>query len=268
MRALLPPHVAALMKVADDLNTLALTYAAEVPIFLILPTSPESATLYSSIKTPGGARGDSGVDLRFPDLVVVQPTSITDGLPHVIDLKVKVRCMRGPRFLPYMITPRSSICKTPLSLANSIGVVDQGYTGNLKVAVRNHSKDPFAILPGTSLFQLVLPSLTPARVGISVPDEPIWGDTVRGEGGFGSTGSGGASGGSAPGSGTGSATMGSVASVFSADGTPAPRVTDLGGSISIGGVESTIGAPRAPVSDGRGAISTEDGGWGFPSALM
>jgi dUTP pyrophosphatase len=174
----------------DAAPAFSLTPEERGPIFLVLPTSEESAGLYTSIKTPGGPRGDSGVDLRFPDLVVVQPTSIMDGLPHVIDLKVRVRCMEGKVFLPYMITPRSSISKTPLSLANSIGLVDRGYTGSLKVAVRNHSRDPFAIAPGTSLFQLVLPGLMPARVGISTPDEPVWeeGATLRGEGGFGSTG--------------------------------------------------------------------------------
>jgi deoxyuridine 5'-triphosphate nucleotidohydrolase len=160
------------------------------PCYLIAPAA-EAEGLYADTAY-GNGRGDSGVDLRFPANCTI-PSSAEDngGLATVIDLKVRVRCLSWGAYVPYIITPRSSLgSKTPLSLANSIGIVDQGYTGNLKVAVRNHSKDPFTVCRGESLFQLVLPGLMPAAVRVVQPDDAAFaaGASARGDGGFGSTG--------------------------------------------------------------------------------
>ncbi len=130
------------------------------------------------------------------------------GLPMIIDLGVRARCYHSREvqwiegglswgrlqieYVSYTLLPRSSIGKTPLQLANSVGLIDRGYTGTLKVAVRNISDAAFAIGRGTSLFQLVTPSLTPANVEVVGPDHDAFtDDTLRGEGGFGSTGAGG-----------------------------------------------------------------------------
>ena len=45
-------------------------------------------------------------------------------------------------YLPtsYMLVPRSSISKTPLRMANSIGIIDAGYRGEIMAAVDNISK--------------------------------------------------------------------------------------------------------------------------------
>jgi hypothetical protein len=89
-----------------------------------------------------------------------------------------------------MVVPRSSISKTPLELANSIGIIDRGYTGTLKVAVRNHSAWVVHLEAGTSLFQLVRPDLEPAIVKVVGEEHEAFraGASLRGEGGFGSTG--------------------------------------------------------------------------------
>ena len=42
----------------------------------------------------------------------------------------------------FEIVPRSSISKLPLSMANSIGVIDNHYTGELIVPVRLHHREP------------------------------------------------------------------------------------------------------------------------------
>jgi dUTPase len=86
----------------------------------------------------------------------------------------------------YWLAPRSSIFKTPLSMANSMGIIDRTYRGLLKAPVRNHQPtDSYRIDQGTRLFQIVAPDMgwiREVRIVESLPE------TVRGEGGFGSTG--------------------------------------------------------------------------------
>jgi len=172
------------------------THAPPSPCYSIA-ASPAAAGLYASEGTPGGPRGDSGVDLRFAEDVAIPPTASIGGLPVLIDLGVRVRCVDadGMTYIPYQIAPRSSISKTPLSLANGVGIIDAGYQGPLKVAVRNHSSEPFTVRRGESLFQLVRPDLAPARVAVRDGDHRDFAvATARGEGGFGSTGAAGAGG--------------------------------------------------------------------------
>ena len=87
----------------------------------------------------------------------------------------------------YYMYPRSSTgSKTLLRLANSVGIIDSGYRGNLMGCfdVSNvNSQSSFQSY--TSLVQICAPSLVPMIV--LVVDE-LDEDTERGEGGFGSTG--------------------------------------------------------------------------------
>ena len=88
----------------------------------------------------------------------------------------------------YFMYPRSSTgSKTPLRLANSIGVIDSGYRGNYIAVFDNWKQDSFKVEIYQRLVQICPPNITyPMKVNI-VDDlgEP----TARGEGGFGSTGS-------------------------------------------------------------------------------
>ena len=74
--------------------------------------------------------------------------------------------------------------KHGIALANSVGVVDSDYRGEVKVGLYNSSGEAFVIKPGERVAQMAfLPVLT-AQLVLSdhLPD------SVRGEGGFGSTG--------------------------------------------------------------------------------
>lgn len=84
----------------------------------------------------------------------------------------------------YYLYPRSSISKTPLMLANSVGIVDLSYRGQILSKVRNLSAEPYTVKKGTSLFQLCCPNLKPFTEirFVSNLDK-----TERGSGGFGST---------------------------------------------------------------------------------
>ena len=83
------------------------------------------------------------------------------------------------------IFPRSSVSyKNGVSLANCVGVVDSDYRGEIKVPLINHSDEEFIIHSGDRIAQLViLPVIIP-----SFSEADSLNDTVRGEGGFGSTG--------------------------------------------------------------------------------
>jgi dUTP pyrophosphatase len=89
----------------------------------------------------------------------------------------------------YYMYPRSSTgSKTLLRLANSVGIIDSGYRGNLMGCfdVANYSENNTqTIQQYSSIIQICAPSLVPIIVEIvGELDE----DTERGEGGFGSTG--------------------------------------------------------------------------------
>ena len=160
--------------------------------------------VYDYYKESKGAyhQGDSGVDLYTPEDVTILP-----GETKFIDLGIQseVRECNNSGFefrnLSYYLYPRSSISKTPLRLANSVGIIDAGYRGNLKAAVtyvpthqdlqrmvETGSLDcypPYKIEKGTRLFQICSNDLTPFDT-VVFSDELT--ETSRGEGGFGSTG--------------------------------------------------------------------------------
>lgn len=88
----------------------------------------------------------------------------------------------------YYVYPRSSISKTPLMLANHVGIIDSGYRGNLMAAVRKlpTEQSSYLVEKHTRLFQICHPSLCPVFV-VLVPESEL-NSSERGEGGFGSTG--------------------------------------------------------------------------------
>ena len=84
----------------------------------------------------------------------------------------------------FMLMPRSSIYKSGLMMANSTGIIDKSYRGELKAPVwsmTGHSE----VKAGERLFQIVAPDMGWIRHIRLVDSMP---ETDRGEGGFGSTG--------------------------------------------------------------------------------
>ena len=84
-----------------------------------------------------------------------------------------------------LVFARSSLgTKRGLAPANKVGVIDPDYRGEVWVVLFNHSLLPQQINPGERVAQLlVVPVFTPGFV-----DADELSDTVRGTGGFGSTG--------------------------------------------------------------------------------
>ena len=84
-----------------------------------------------------------------------------------------------------MVYARSGLAaKLGIALANGVGVVDSDYRGELAVPLRNHGSDDFILNPGDRIAQLVVtPVLFP-----NIEEAETLGETLRGGGGFGSTG--------------------------------------------------------------------------------
>lgn len=84
-----------------------------------------------------------------------------------------------------LIYARSGIAlKRGLAPANKVGVIDSDYRGELMVALFNHSDSEQIIAEGERIAQLVV---TPF-LKVDFTETDALSDTVRGEGGFGSTG--------------------------------------------------------------------------------
>ncbi|CDU18005.1 hypothetical protein YYC_04527 [Plasmodium yoelii 17X] len=83
----------------------------------------------------------------------------------------------------FLLFPRSSISKTPLRLANSIGLIDAGYRGEIILALDNTSDQEYTIKKNDKLAQIV--SFTGEPLSFELVTELD--ETSRGEGGFGST---------------------------------------------------------------------------------
>lgn len=74
--------------------------------------------------------------------------------------------------------------KHGIALSNGVGVIDSDYRGELLVGLQNSSDQEYTIQPGDRIAQLMIAPVIQAQ--ISMVDELD--ETVRGAGGFGSTG--------------------------------------------------------------------------------
>ena len=126
-----------------------------------------------------GSQEAAGADLYacLDEPIVVQPGEVA-WVSTGIALEVPKGCAG-------LVYARSGLaCKRGLAPANKVGVVDSDYRGEVKVVLFNHSGEPQTIQPGERIAQFVItPVLTPAYEEVT-----DLGETLRGEGGFGSTG--------------------------------------------------------------------------------
>ena len=127
-------------------------------------------------------RGDAGLDLYCPEDITIDPKDTKR-----IDFRIQCEGISDSdsyKNVCYYLHCRSSISKTPLRLANSVGIIDAGYRGNLMAAVDNTGDGPYTIEAGQRLFQITGRYLEP--IDLTLVEELS--DSERGAGGFGSTG--------------------------------------------------------------------------------
>ena len=123
--------------------------------------------------------GSSGMDLMA---FVEEPIKI---LPINVDLIQTGLSVAIPEELEIQIRPRSGLAaKSSISVLNTPGTIDSDYRGELKIILFNHGNEDFIVNNGDRVAQIVLApviKMDPEEVD-ELPK------TVRGGGGFGSTG--------------------------------------------------------------------------------
>jgi dUTPase len=122
------------------------------------------------------------------DIITPLHTSCFSGQVTKIDFGVKCKAIMvtdsGKKYnTGFYMYPRSSLSNTELRLANSVGIIDSGYRGNL-IGAFDTNVD-CAAQAGARLVQICAPGLVP--IVVSIVDD-IGDETLRGAGGFGSTG--------------------------------------------------------------------------------
>jgi dUTP pyrophosphatase len=111
-----------------------------------------------------------------------QPCVVKSGTTEFVPTGL---AMEIPPGMVGLIYARSGLaCKKGLAPANKVGVIDSDYRGEIMVALYNHSKEDIAIDSGERVAQMVI---TPYIFAEYEEVEELE-DSVRGEGGFGSTG--------------------------------------------------------------------------------
>ncbi len=120
------------------------------------------------------------------DLFVPPDTQINgENKTHFLNHQIKCAAFNSSTGQPssYFLYPRSSISKTPYRLANSVGIIDSGYRGNIIAALDIiDSYQPFP----EKIVQICAPNLESIHVTLVDSIDQL-GFTERGEGGFGST---------------------------------------------------------------------------------
>ncbi len=133
----------------------------------------------NAIKPTYGTEFSAGADLYACEGGEV---TINSGETKLIHTGLSLEIPEGYAGLIYA---RSGIAtKRGLAPANKVGVIDSDYRGEIMVSLYNHSDTPQTIADGERIAQLVI---TPF-LKVEYTETDTLSDTVRGEGGFGSTG--------------------------------------------------------------------------------
>ena len=136
--------------------------------------------LYPKVQIPAyKTNGASGMDLMAfikepiilkPKTSCLVPTGISVAFPEEFEIQIR---------------PRSGLAaKNNISVLNTPGTIDSDYRGEIKVILFNHGNIDFKINNNDRIAQMILTPVIKMQLD-EVEDLP---ETLRGEGGFGSTG--------------------------------------------------------------------------------
>jgi len=116
---------------------------------------------------------DAGIDLFAPDTREFNNTTMAQKIDYNICCSATIITDSMKEYnTGFYLYPRSSLSSTPLRLANSVGIIDSGYI------VEANSRQ----------LQICAPDLIPIVPIIVNRKEELGENTIRGDGGFGSTG--------------------------------------------------------------------------------
>ena len=136
--------------------------------------------LYPAVKLPEYKTiGSSGMDLVA---FIKKPIKVKPKTSSLIPTGLAVAFLDEYEI---QIRPRSGLAaKNNISVLNTPGTIDSDYRGEIKIIIYNHGNDDFNINNGDRVAQMVLSPVIKIELE-EVNDLP---ETIRGEGGFGSTG--------------------------------------------------------------------------------
>lgn len=130
---------------------------------------------------------DAGFDLYCPEDMTFKSSNVNK-LDHKIICNAKIIEKNNSYYTGYYMYPRSSISKTNLRLANNVGIIDAGYRGHLIGMFDLVNTDLTSIKKFDRYLQICAPGLIPIVVELVESLEELGEKTIRGDGGFGSTG--------------------------------------------------------------------------------
>ena len=112
---------------------------------------------------------ESPINIR-PQEAALIPTGITIAIPE--DTEIQIR-------------PRSGLAtKSSISVLNTPGTIDSDYRGEIKIILFNHGKEKFTVNNNDRIAQMILMPVLKAKF----EEVEVLPKTLRGSGGFGSTG--------------------------------------------------------------------------------
>ncbi len=135
--------------------------------------------LHADAQLPEYAHGpleDAGMDIKSVETAILEP-----GVPKAVATGLALEIPSG---YEVQVRPRSGLAlKHAITLPNSPATIDPGYRGELKVILLNLGKAAYEIHPGDRIAQMIV-----ARYEAVQWEENDLADSLRGAGGFGSSG--------------------------------------------------------------------------------
>jgi dUTP pyrophosphatase len=123
-----------------------------------------------------GPQEDAGMDLR-----ALEPALLRPGAPQAVPTGLSIELPPG---YEAQVRPRSGLAlKHAITVPNSPATIDPGYRGEIRVILLNLGQQDYAIEKGDRIAQLVI-----AKYEAVEWEESELSDSVRGAGGFGSSG--------------------------------------------------------------------------------
>jgi dUTP pyrophosphatase len=123
----------------------------------------------------------AGMDLRAA-VPLDEPVTLDPGERDLLPTGLKVALPEG---YEGQVRPRSGLAYDHgVTVLNSPGTIDADYRGEVKVLLINHGAEPFTVERGMRIAQLVVAQ----HARVSWVEQDALEETVRGPGGFGSTG--------------------------------------------------------------------------------
>jgi len=130
---------------------------------------------------------DAGFDLFTPKEQIMYAANIQK-IDYQIICAAKILSRDSRQNTGFYMYPRSSISKSNLRLANNVGIIDSGYRGHLIGMFDVTYKDEVTVNKFDRHLQICAPGLIPIVVEMVNSMEELGEKTLRGDGGFGSTG--------------------------------------------------------------------------------